>query len=160
MILFVCICDTIDGTYRHIPMNSQTITNACQEQIIPLVNETVRNMGQSHLVLDESTCHTARRTRKWFDDNNIEYFGFAGGPTRIPNGYPPRSPDFNVMEYLFGIVGDRVTSRNPRTTNSMIGTIQDEWNKLTMNTIRNSINHVYKNITYAKDHNGRKNPAC
>ena len=141
-------------------MNSVTVTNACAQQVIPLVTETNEYVGESYLVLDGSTCHTARHTRKWFDDNDVVYFGFAGGNIRTRDGYPPRSPDFNVMEYLFGIVGDRVTARRPQSVKSMIDTIKEEWDKLDMKTIRDTIKHVYNNITYSKDHQGRKNPNC
>ena len=43
------------------------------------------------------------------------------------NGWPPSSPDLNIIETLWSILQDRVIEKQAYTYDSLVKTVVDEW---------------------------------
>ena len=71
---------------------------------------------------DGTPPHYAVTTRKFLDERLSNRWIGRRGPVE----WPPRSPDFNPMDFFFwGVVKDKVFSRKPRTVDDMIRRIRE-----------------------------------
>ncbi len=100
-------------------MNS---TNYCD-----LLNSTVKTFIEDHnehsLVFqqDNTPCHRAKNTMKWFEDNDIKLLDWS-----------TRSPDLNPMENVWGMLSFLVygDGRQYDTTHQLKKALLDAWDAL------------------------------
>ena len=78
-------------------------------------------------IQDNSSVHTARVVDDWMSEQ-----GFG----RDAN-FPPCSPDLNLIENVFGIMVERMSSEKLDTVPKLEQAITDTWNSLTRSDILN-----------------------
>jgi transposase len=85
---------------------------------------------------DGAKAHTADSTWEFIDENGVHM---------IQN--PPRSPDLNPIEKVWGWIKHEVNKHNPSTVDELKELIQKYWNEIPQTTIQQFINH---NIQFLK----------
>ena len=78
-------------------------------------------------IQDNASVHTARVVDDWMSEQ-----GFG----RDAN-FPPCSPDLNLIESVFGIMVERMSSEKLDTVPKLVHAIQSTWNSLTRSDILN-----------------------
>lgn len=86
------------------------------------------------LLQDSAPAHTAASTIAWLNNNNIQYIP--------PDVWPANSPDFNPIENIWSILDDKVRSRKVKTRGGLMRAIQEEWEKISIDTIVHVINSL------------------
>ena len=56
--------------------------------------------------------------------------------------YPSNSPDFNPIENIWSILNEKVQTRRVRTADGLRTAIQEEWDNIDINTIRNTVDSI------------------
>ncbi len=112
------------------PLNALEYQRMLRTQLVPSANAQFKD-AKWELQHDGATCHTARSTQNWLQANVPKFIA--------AEHWPPNSPDCNPIERIFGIVADRLAFRRPTTTRGYRTVIHDEFNKLTLNEIRATI---------------------
>lgn len=62
-------------------------------------------------------CHTAKKVKTWFADNNINV---------LPN-WPSNSPDLNVIENCWNIMKKKVAQLNPTSESDLKNVLKQVW---------------------------------
>lgn len=83
------------------------------------------------LMHDNARHHVARVVVEYLDEVNIQ---------RLQ--WPPRSPDLNVIEYVWDILGRRVRSRHPETLANLREILLEEWENIPQEAIQSSIESI------------------
>lgn len=78
---------------------------------------------------DGDSKHNAKLVRTFLEASTPTYLG--------PPDWPANSPDLNIIENVWGILANRVQHRRPRTVKGLKRVIEDEWQKLCDQTIKN-----------------------
>ena len=84
---------------------------------------------------DNAPCHTAKRVQSFFITNGI---------TVLP--WPANSPDLNPIENIWSILKQNVEKHSAKTKAQLIGGIEKEWNKLSKDLIRKTIETMPKRL--------------
>ena len=87
------------------------------------------NRGNWLFQQDGDSKHNAKLVRNFLEGATSNYLG--------PPDWPPNSPDLNVLENVWGILVNRMQHRRPRTLKGLKRIIEDEWEKLSDQTIKN-----------------------
>ena len=82
---------------------------------------------------DGATCHTAHSTIDWLAFKKID----------IIQDWPPRSPDLNPIQNVWGILKDHVDTNNITSAQEFFERIKKEWDALTKEEIRNLILKIF-----------------
>ena len=64
--------------------------------------------------------------------------------------WPPRSPDLNPIEDLWGILQTKVGKRGPLNSDELIKFVVEEWNALPMSMINNLVDSFDKRCRECK----------
>jgi hypothetical protein len=77
---------------------------------------------------DNDPKHTAKRTKEWLKVNKVKLLD-----------WPAQSPDINPIENLWNIVDQKIRKRTNKPTNvgELWEAVQQEWNELDQQIIRN-----------------------
>lgn len=86
--------------------------------------------GGYTLVLDGAKYHTAKMTTDWLDNNGVRYL--LGGKTR---GFPPRSPDFTIVENCWGFTKYRTYKLGGNSISEVDQHFQSVWANISQATI-------------------------
>jgi len=78
-------------------------------------------------IQDNASVHTARVVEEWM---SAQGFG-------RDDKFPPCSPDLNLIENVFGIMVERMSSEKLDTIDKLVRAIKDTWNSLTRSDILN-----------------------
>lgn len=92
---------------------------------------------------DNDPKHTAKMTKKWFDDNNINLLS-----------WPSMSPDLNPIENLWKILKLKVHRRNPQNLNELKVICKEEWVKITPECCNKHVSSYGKRLEAVKQNNG------
>lgn len=88
--------------------------------------------SSSHRFLhDWDTTHTSGQTKAWLKTNKFEVLLL-----------PAKSPDLNPIELVWNTLEEKVLAHNPTTETALRRCIVEEWNKLSLDSVNSSIDHV------------------
>lgn len=85
---------------------------------------------------DGASCHTAKITKKWLQDNEIDVLD-----------WPSSSPDLNPIENLWALMKRRLRNEPQRTLQGLKDKIRDIWSSITPEECQNLINTMNKRLT-------------
>ncbi|KAL4509440.1 hypothetical protein ABPG72_018371 [Tetrahymena utriculariae] len=113
------------------------------ETIIPFAKHhykyRLRNEQNWFYQQDNATSHTAKVTKRWFEDHQIKLFP-----------HPPCSPDLNPIEMLWGIMKQALTNDKKRYNRELlIERLIELWNDIDQSLVNKLIDHtkcVYKEV--------------
>jgi transposase len=94
---------------------------------------------------DGASCHTAKLTRAFLSTTGL---------TVLP--WPANSPDLNPIENIWAILKQNVEKRAAKTKSDLIIVVQEEWDRLSMETIKKTIDTMEKRVTQVIQNQGRK----
>lgn len=99
-------------------INSQAYQSVLASHILP--NAKFLAVENFKYQQDNAPIHSSNSTKNWFQDNNVETLN-----------WPPKSPDLNPTENLWGDRARRVYANGRHFTSSieLKSTIEDEWYK-------------------------------
>ena len=115
---------------------------------ISLVEHAEQLMGQDFMFQqDNAPIHTARATKKWLQDRNIEVLD-----------WPAISPDLNPIENLWGILARKVyrNGRQFQTVSELQTRIKEAWNQLPIETLQSLINSMPSRIFEVISNKGKQ----
>lgn len=104
----------IDGT-----VNADKYKSILERSLYPYVAEQFED-GKFIFQQDGASSHTAKTTKKWFGENNINVLS-----------WPSSSPDLNIIETVWHEMKKRLRSSPQRTLPDLKSKIQEIWNSLT-----------------------------
>jgi len=124
-------------------MNAQGYQGMLAEHFLPWFHR--QHMGRLTFQQDNAPPHTAKTTKRFFLDNNIDV---------IP--WPASSPDLNPIENLWAILKVRVDRRKPKNREELIAFAEEEWERIDIAIVRNCINSMACRIEEVIQKNGEK----
>lgn len=92
---------------------------------------------------DNDPKHTAKLTKKWFEDNNIDVLK-----------WPSQSQDLNPIENLWRILKINVHKRNPQNLKELETFCLEEWTRITPETCKKFTRHYAKRLAAVKKSKG------
>ena len=123
-----------------IKSNGSRILIRCPPRLDSLAYQSVLRQGLLPLydndmifMQDGAPCHRSASTFNFLDKEKI----------CVLSDWPPLSPDINIIENLWSVLKDRVCQRHNKSTLNLWDIIQEEWNAIPNDTIKN----LYGSIT-------------
>ena len=109
---------------------------ALEPALLPFKNAHQRRMK---LMQDGATPHTARTTREWLYQHNIELFG----------PWPSKSPDMNPIENAWGLIERKIRERlhQPQNEDELYAALRDEWANLGDDYLRRLVLSMRRRVT-------------
>lgn len=101
-------------------VNAQKYIDILRNSLIPSV-ETLTGNDEWTFQQDGASCHTAKITKKWLQDNSINVLA----------DWPSSSPDLSPIENIWGIMKRKLRSDPQRTVDGLKQRITDIWNSIT-----------------------------
>ena len=94
---------------------------------------------------DNAPVHSSASTRRWLLDNNVSVLG-----------WPARSPDFNPIENLWGVLARAVYAESRQFSNveQLKEAIQHEWSKITQTQLENLVHSMKNRLVEVLKRNG------
>lgn len=126
----------IDGT-----MTAAKYVDLLRDKFVPWIRR--QKKGRWVFQQDNAPSHTARHTRAFLGDANIEVLS-----------WPPYSPDLNPIENLWGLLKRRVDARKPKSVIELRIIAKEEWAGISMDAIRNSIRSMPTRLKDVIESNG------
>ena len=93
---------------------------------------------------DNARPHISKHTLAFLEENGV----------KILDGWPPYSPDLNIIEVIWAIMKKRVEITNPQTLAELKLTIHKVWDELSFSTINGLLRSIPRRMEYVRDHNG------
>lgn len=124
-------------------LNASAYQTLLAERFLPWFRR--QHIGSLLLQQDNAPPHTAKTTKHFFSDNNIEV---------LP--WPAASPDLNPIENIWGILKVRVDRIKPKTIDELITVTKQEWERISMDTVRRTIESMPSRIEAVIERGGNK----
>ena len=96
------------------------------------------------LVQDHAKCHMSNDTKAWLHRLGIQWL----------DTWPPRSPNINPIENLWGYLDARVAERRPSDKIELRNIVESEWEKISLPLLQNLIDSVPNRIHMVAEANG------
>lgn len=107
-----------------------------EDIVIPYIVPYKEFIGDNFILMqDNARPHVARTVIDFFDYVNIRRMV-----------WPAMSPDMNPIEHLWDMLKRRVQKHNAQTLGALRNALQEEWDNLQQETIRDLINSMSRRI--------------
>lgn len=107
-------------------MNSEQYTSILDEVLLPSLNVYFPELMPIDFVQDNSGVHNSRFTQAWFSRNR----NFVNS---LP--WPPKSPDLNPIENLWGLMVQEWDSNQARTREALVRHVHEIWDSFRGNNV-------------------------
>ncbi len=87
-------------------MNTKSTKDSINNFLVPFLHDI--NYEKNKILWDNAPCHTSREMRDFIESEELRFFPPGSKNLDIPHGYPPNSPDINIIENIFGYWSDQV----------------------------------------------------
>ena len=118
------------------------------EQYIKILNDTLLPYIDEFEVFqqDNAPPHVSKQTKQWMEENNINILS-----------WPPRSPDFNIIENCWGWLSNQVYANGQQyhSKDELISAIKDKWNNMDHDVIKNLYKSIPKRLVECLKVHGR-----
>lgn len=94
--------------------------------------------GPWELQHDGDRAHTSSETMRWLAARNP--------PVSVLEGWPPNSPDINVIENKWPLLKNAVAAREPKSREELIRVAREEWSKIDLDSIRTLIDSIPRRL--------------
>ena len=84
---------------------------------------------------DNAGPHCAKRTLQWLENHNVKVLA-----------WPACSPDLNLIENVWKMLGDKVSKRMPTTVEQLAQFLSEEWSNLPLEILHNLYNSMSRRI--------------
>lgn len=94
---------------------------------------------------DNAPIHRSKKVKKWMEDNNVQ-----------TTEWPPRSPDLNPIENLWGLMKRKLSQAQPqpKTLRELEVCVQTIWEKIQFHTITNLYQSMPKRVKKCREAQG------
>ena len=124
-------------------MNSQYYRDSVLETLVLPIRNRV---GAQFILMDDNARpHRARIITTFLEEHEIQRME-----------WPAMSPDLNPIENIWGMLGTRVRARNPAPYNvaTLTAALQEEWNNIPQELIRNTVTSMRRRCQECVNLNG------
>ena len=90
------------------------------------------------LLQDNDPKHTSRKVQDYLHNQNIDMID--------PKEWPANSPDLNPIENIWSILKQKISNRLPKTKESLIKIIKEEWNLIDTVVCKNAIDSMNQRL--------------
>lgn len=127
-------------------LNAEGYKDILQDVLLPTAQIVLPDMAPLHFIHDNCSIHMARVCRAWFRDN-------ADHIVEIP--FPPKSPDLNPIENLWGLMVQAWDESTPRTRENLLNHAIEIWEDFRgRDTCANMVNSMRERLQNVIDANG------
>lgn len=119
----------VDGT-----INATKYQEILEKNLLPSATKLYRDVPFI-FQQDGASCHTAKTTKKWFGDHDIQVLA-----------WPSSSPDLNVIETLWHHMKRALRNSPQRTIPALKAKIQEIWNSFTPEYCKSLVETMSKRI--------------
>ena len=107
-------------------VNAGVYKQLVKDHVLPVLRNSTKQ--PSIFMQDNAPCHKAMVVMNFLKAENVTVMD-----------WPPKSPDLNPIENVWKTLGEHSKARNPKTTEQLWNTLQEEWNKITRQVINKLI---------------------
>lgn len=146
MVWLGVIDESIVGPYYfNGTVNSQSYLNMLEQFVMPELNRLGKNSNEIIYMHDGAPPHITAGVRNFLSAN---FFGWMGRGDGSILGWPPRSPDFNPLDFfVWGYLSDLVYLIKPRDLHDLRMKIDEAVDNITADMLVNTqINFVKRMI--------------
>ncbi len=112
-------------------MTSDRYLTVLRQHLLPYLRRHFRQRTDVIFQQDGATCHTARSVQQWLHACNIYL---------LP--WPAKSADLFPIENLWNVLARRVEDMHPQTIEELTTSINESWESLDNNIIKNLVSSV------------------
>ena len=126
-----------------VTLNGQGYVELLKSRLIPFAR---RYHGENYIFQqDNAFCHTCKVSSDFLNSKGINVMTWS-----------PYSPDLNPIENLWGIMKNKILLINPTFLNEIKQFIQEEWDEITITTLRNLADSMHTRLRLLKEAKGKQ----
>src|SRR5438045_3922264 len=115
-------------------MNTDTTIESFGNILKPFLVST--GFNNKKIVMDNARCHVSEKMLAWIKESGLKFVEPGGKPHNCIGGFPPNSPDLNPIEFVWNITEQNLQSNAYTNVVEFMNHIQSEWNKISIQNIR------------------------
>jgi len=106
--------------------------------LLPFYDQMTQERGLVHFQQDNASCHTSKKTKKWFEDHHIPLFY-----------HPPNSPDLSPIEPVWNELKNMISKleKQPPTADELIAAVHTAWDQLNVADVDKHISSMSERVT-------------
>lgn len=125
-------------------LKAESYIRLLEENLLPDLPVIFPAKFRPVILEDGAPAHAAKVTNSWYQNNGV---------VKIPD-FPPNSPDLNIMENVWKLLGDKVAARSATNLDELWTALQEEWSNLSMKIIKKIIRSVPDRLDAVVNANG------